>query len=72
MLRPKSASSLAVFLLLAGSHCASAMTAAERREYLEKLQRILPDVPSFRAWLEKTGELPPDFDSLPKVNGLPN
>ena len=72
MPRPKSASSLVVLALLAGWHPASAMMAAERREYLEKLLGILPDVPSFRAWLEKTGELPPDFDSLPKINGLPD
>ncbi len=49
-----------------------AMTEEERRQYLEKLQQILPDVPSFREWLQKTGELPPDFDALPRVNGLPD
>ncbi len=49
-----------------------AMTEAERRQYLEKLQQILPDVPSFREWLQSSGELPPDFDSLPRVNGLPD
>src|SRR5690242_5190878 len=51
---------------------ASAMTLEERRQYLEKLQQILPAVPSFNAWLEKTGELPPDFDALPRGNGLPD
>ena len=50
---------------------AGAMTPEERRQYLAKLQEILPDVPSFRDWLQKTGELPPDFDALPKINGLP-
>ena len=48
------------------------MTPEERRQYLEKLQQILPDVPSFREWLAKTGELPPDFDALPRVNTLPD
>jgi pimeloyl-ACP methyl ester carboxylesterase len=48
------------------------MTPDERRQYLEKLQQILPDVPSFTAWLQKTGEIPPDFDSFPRVNGLPD
>jgi pimeloyl-ACP methyl ester carboxylesterase len=48
------------------------MTPAERRQYLEKLQQILPDVPSFKAWLDKTAELPPDFDAFPRVNGLPD
>ena len=51
---------------------AGAMTEQERREYLAKLQQILPDVPSFRDWLQKTGELPPDFDALPRINGLPD
>ncbi len=51
---------------------ASAMTVEERRQYLEKLQQILPDVPSFREWLRTSGELPPDFDALPRVNGLPD
>ena len=49
-----------------------AMTPEERKQYLTKLQGIIPDVPSFRQWLEKTGELPPDFDALPRVNGLPD
>jgi pimeloyl-ACP methyl ester carboxylesterase len=49
-----------------------ALTPDERRQYLTKLQSILPDVPSFRQWLDKTGELPPDFDALPRVNGLPD
>lgn len=49
-----------------------ALTPDERRRYLTKLQGILPDVPSFRQWLDKTGELPPDFDALPRVNGLPD
>jgi dienelactone hydrolase len=51
---------------------ASSMTTEERRQYLEKLQQILPAVPSFQQWLEKTGELPPDFDTLPRINGLPD
>ena len=50
---------------------ASSMTLEERREYLQKLLQILPDVPSFKQWLDKTGALPPDFDSLPRINGLP-
>jgi hypothetical protein len=58
--------------LLVSLHPASAMTPEERRAYLEKLQQILPDAPAFRAWLEKTGELPPDFDSLPRMNALPD
>jgi pimeloyl-ACP methyl ester carboxylesterase len=51
---------------------AGAMTPEERREYLDKLLKILPDAPQFKQWLDKTGELPPDFDALPRVNGLPD
>ena len=51
---------------------ASSMTTEERRQYLEKLLQILPAVPSFQQWLDKTGELPPDFDALPRINGLPD
>lgn len=53
---------------------ASPSVAAEagRREYLDKLLKILPQVPAFDAWLKKTGELPPDFDALPRVNDLPD
>ena len=60
---------LSCFLLFAAP--SGAMTEAERRQYLEKLQQILPDVPSFREWLQSSGELPPDFDALPRVNTLP-
>ena len=49
-----------------------AMTPEQRREYRDKLVEILPKVPAFEEWLERTDELPPDFDSLPKINGLPD
>ena len=61
---------LLMLLAMAGSQPAGAMTPQERREYLAKLQQILPDAPAFREWLQKTGELPPDFDALPRINGL--
>ncbi|MGH9648569.1 MAG: dienelactone hydrolase family protein, partial [Bryobacteraceae bacterium] len=48
------------------------MSVEQRREYLDKLQKILPPAPQFQQWLDKTGELPPDFDALPRVNGLPD
>ena len=38
-----------------------AMTVEERHEYLKSLRDILPEVPSWNAWLEKSGELPPNF-----------
>jgi pimeloyl-ACP methyl ester carboxylesterase len=50
----------------------AAADAAKRREYLEKLLNILPPAPAFNDWLKASGELPPDFDALPRVNGLPD
>lgn len=57
---------------LAMQPAAQAMTPQERREYLERLQKILPASEPWRQWLEKSGELPPDFDSLPRRNQLPD
>src|SRR5271156_4956559 len=51
---------------------ASSMSEQERREYRDKLLKILPPAPQFQQWLDKTGELPPDFDALPRMNGLPD
>jgi dienelactone hydrolase len=48
------------------------MTPEERRAYREKLVGILPEVPAFTEWLKKSDALPPDFDALPKHNGLPD
>src|ERR1700691_16474 len=67
----RSLASLALALLIC-SLPASSMSTEERRQYLEKLLQILPDVPSFKQWLDKTGELPRDFDALPRINGLPD
>jgi pimeloyl-ACP methyl ester carboxylesterase len=58
--------------LLASVQPSYSMTVEERREYLAKLLKVLPPVPSFQQWLDKSGELPPDFDALPRVNGLPD
>ena len=41
-----------------------------QREYLDNLLKILPEVPSWNQWLEESGELPPDFNSLPRNNKL--
>src|SRR5262245_40266885 len=62
----------ALFALLAVVLTALGITPEERRTYLDKLVQTLPAVPSFNAWLERTRELPPDFDALPKINGLPD
>jgi dienelactone hydrolase len=48
------------------------MTTAERQQYLQKLEQTLPPVPSWTAWQQRTGTLPPDFNSLPRQNPLPD
>src|SRR3954447_23332870 len=63
---------LALLAWLALALPSPAMTPQEHKAYLDKLVQILPPVPSFNAWLQRTGELPPDFDALPKINGLPD
>src|SRR6266481_233676 len=63
---------LALLALLVIALPSAATTPEQRRAYLDKLVQTLPPVPSFNAWLQRTGELPPDFDALPKINGLPD
>ncbi len=73
--------------VLAGLLCAAlgslawAMTIDQRKDYRDRLIRIIPPVmsgprgnqtDSFRQWIDKTGALPPDFDALPRINGLPD
>jgi dienelactone hydrolase len=48
------------------------MSAEERQQYRDKLLQILPPDPAFDAWLKKTNALPPDFNSLPRHNSLPD
>ena len=43
-----------------------AMTTQERRQYLEKLLQILPDVPSFRQWLREDRRTSAGFRCLPE------
>jgi pimeloyl-ACP methyl ester carboxylesterase len=51
---------------------APAMSPDEQKQYLEKFKQIMPPVQAFTDWQQKTGALPPDFDALPKDNGLPD
>lgn len=47
--------------------------AVERRsDYLETLRAMTPKVEAFEAWLEATGELPPDFEAMPSIPWLPD
>jgi dienelactone hydrolase len=43
-----------------------------REEYLKQLKRLLPGVPQWDAWLEKSRELPPDFEAMPSMPQLPD
>jgi cephalosporin-C deacetylase-like acetyl esterase len=63
---------LIILVLFAIALTASGMSSEERKAYLEKFVQTLPAVASFNAWLQRTGELPPDFDALPRINGLPD
>ncbi|MGA2796321.1 MAG: alpha/beta fold hydrolase [Thermoguttaceae bacterium] len=62
----------AIMALLAIAGTVFSMTDDQRREYRDKLLQLLPEVPSFKQWIDKTGELPPDFDAMPKNNSLPD
>ncbi|MDR2673586.1 MAG: alpha/beta hydrolase [Opitutaceae bacterium] len=59
-------------LCFAGAAIAPAMTPEERTAHLQWMRQALPDVPEWTAWQQKTGELPPDFDALPRSNLLPD
>src|ERR1039457_6939753 len=50
----------------------SPISTADRQQYRDKLLQILPPDPSFDTWLKKTNALPPDFNSLPRHNSLPD
>ncbi len=44
---------------------------ARRQAYLAELRRMLPPSPAWEEWLHRTGELPPDFETLPARAELP-
>ncbi|GAB6011331.1 alpha/beta hydrolase family protein [Viscerimonas tarda] len=48
------------------------MSSDERAAYLEWMKKNLIAVPEWTEWQQKTGELPPDFDQLPRTNLLPD
>jgi hypothetical protein len=49
----------------------AAMTEQDRRDYLDWMLQALPSAPAFEKWVKASGELPPDFDSFPRNNYLP-
>ncbi len=64
--------SLFSLVLLLSTLSLWSMSTAERQQYLQWMKQSLPDVPAWTAWQQKTGELPPDFDQLPRTNLLPD
>jgi len=62
--------SLIAFFLFASILQSKAQDA--RLTHLKWMEKSLPDVPEWSAWQEKTGELPPDFEKLPRSNLLPD
>jgi pimeloyl-ACP methyl ester carboxylesterase len=62
----------AMVLLLVAPALGWTMTPEQRKDYLDKFIKTVPDVPTFRQWVQKSGELPPDFDALPRINSLPD
>ena len=61
-----------IFTLLIYAGILISMTSDDSLSYLQWMQKSLPDVPEWTAWQKKTGELPPDFDKLPRSNLLPD
>jgi dienelactone hydrolase len=52
---------------------ATADAVVERRiAYRDELLRLLPKSPAWEQWLQRTGELPPDFAALPGQADLPD
>lgn len=62
--------SLITLFLFAG--ILQSQTQNARLTYLKWMQQSLPDVPEWTEWQKKTGELPPDFNRLPRSNLLPD
>ncbi len=64
--------SFLVLGLAAGLTPVRAADATKRQQLLADLRRMLPKSAPWEDWLQRTGELPPDFDTLPGVAELPN
>src|SRR6187551_3278020 len=58
--------------LVALAHPLRATTEQQQRDHLDWMLTSLPAAPAFAQWQQRTGELPPDFDALPRNNFLPD
>ncbi|MCP4639329.1 MAG: hypothetical protein GY851_02795, partial [bacterium] len=47
-------------------------TESARVACLEQLQRMMPHSEHWEKWLAESGELPPDFDSMPSTPLIPD
>jgi len=56
----------------ANVNASAADTTEKRKAFLTQLLAMLPPDPAWNEWLQRTGELPPDFDSLPTMVDLPD
>lgn len=63
---------LSVWLIIALASPLAALTTDQRRAQIDWMRANLPDVPAWNEWQQRTGVLPPDFDTLPSVNALPD
>jgi len=63
---------LASGLVWLGTAAQAAANLEQRQELLARLLHRLPSSPPWEEWLERTGELPPDFDTLPRLADLPD
>ncbi len=74
-----------VLLLVALAACAAAQNSDRRKQYLDELRgiitpttldlstgRISAQDKTWEEWVTRTGELPPDFDSMPSSADLPD
>ena len=59
---------LAVFAYIATADDSNSRS----REYLEQLESVLPRSDAWVAWLDASGELPPDFSLMPSLPHLPD
>ena len=49
-----------------------AVTGQAARDHLEWMVKSLPSAPQFVQWQQRTGELPPDYNTFPRNNFLPD
>ena len=48
------------------------MSVGQRQAHLDWMLTNLPAAPDWNEWQRRTGELPPDYDALPRANFLPD